>query len=753
MRDPMASSPLTLLRAEGGSIDTIRPTPQSPALGGLADVLEYLRTAGNSKTILPPDSWLAGKFGGAGRIGDLLFGKSPEEVREWSYGNAPMRLPPAGTGGYVPDFKRSLAVDEATGNRKPGNERSSRSDSLADTLFAAQPALPLAKAAGRAGARGGLQAIQAGMSGSGPLRGVLAPVAPAYAVRPRGGNFGPEGVDNYLHEGLGLTGAPGPTADWAKKQLRNYITKDMGSPSDPLLQLEKELPGLHLPEGTLEAAAENAQRVNRMPEELLKSWLSPQAKGQTADYAKRAAQHRSFSSEPLTPWGVHSDNALTSSTVGEEMGHWNPEAVPEWMKKADPSTPYYGLETEGDVLGFRHVLDYLDAAQAAHKNVAQYGDVNVMRGAGAALHPDYQRALGLHDAGLMLSPEQVARTSVADAVRKTAQWNKFMAEQGVDAAPGLAKGIAAVHKEYPEEGMKWVKLGLSEGQDLPPDAKLVHYPSGREGALDPREAWTVDGPHGFGQLHNSKESAQQAYLKNMKEAELKAGLNAEGDAMGHCVGGYCEDVASRGTEIYSLRDAKGNPHVTVEVRPNTKGFGDWVANMPGDMKQAYMTQFEEKFGRAPDLAGRRPDEQWVNYLKELRGAAPDPMDILQIKGKQNAAPVDKYLPFVQDFVKSGQWGRVGDLGNTGLVQFNGGKTNIRHSADHTYTGLEMPKGYMTPEEASQHLQAQGVPAPIADQHVGNYKGAKGPRLEFAQGGSVVPKFSKKAALLARLNPR
>ena len=46
--------------------------------------------------------------------------------------------------------------------------------------------------------------------------------------------------------------------------------------------------------------------------------------------------------------------------------------------------------------------------------------------------------------------------------------------------------------------------------------------------------------------------------------------------------------------------------------------------------------------------------------------APD--DIVQIKGKQNRAPNPEYLPYVQDFVKSGQWGEIGDLGNTGLTR-------------------------------------------------------------------------------------
>jgi hypothetical protein len=47
--------------------------------------------------------------------------------------------------------------------------------------------------------------------------------------------------------------------------------------------------------------------------------------------------------------------------------------------------------------------------------------------------------------------------------------------------------------------------------------------------------------------------------------------------MGHCVGGYCDVVRSGGTSIYSLRDPKGHPHVTIEVDgdpPITQGYGE-----------------------------------------------------------------------------------------------------------------------------------------------------------------------------------
>jgi hypothetical protein len=44
-----------------------------------------------------------------------------------------------------------------------------------------------------------------------------------------------------------------------------------------------------------------------------------------------------------------------------------------------------------------------------------------------------------------------------------------------------------------------------------------------------------------------------------------------------------------------------------------------------------------------------------------------PAEILQIKGKGNAKPKDEYIPFIQDFVRSQQWSKIGDSNNADLV--------------------------------------------------------------------------------------
>lgn len=666
----------------------------------------------------------------------------------------------------------------------------------------------------------------------------FAPVPTTRAVKPRGGNFAENRLAAYLNE-LGAwspeaemfgieplgQGPSGPVQDWMRTQLRNYLRKDLGAPTDPLLAVEKDLPGLHLPEGALGAgswAADDARRMNDVlgmlrnpkplpegtfyltqdadgkfaaflrdtgerfglggsPEEALKeataSFRASEVRGGTNVMRNLARRHAALTSDPATPWGMLSGSQLHGVSPGEyidDVVGWLPEGtkhgtldqlkaafgddVPQslrWLEKAPPDTKIWSITTpEADDLGFGHVRDYLEAATEPYSRIAQNFPRGVSRTPGGVddytdavtkllegpgfdafdgLHPyrrqDVDRWRVLHNAGLTLDPDSLGRLSVADAVRKTAQWNKFMAEQDVADGP-LSKGWKEF-KAYPDKGMRWVEFGRGE---LP-------------------EGW-VEKPDALGvpSVYDDKGQyiTQAGTIKDPRAAALREGLAAEGDAMGHCVGGYCDDVLTRGTKIYSLRDAKGRPHVTIEVRPDVGGGA--YGTHPAEAYNRWRTQAapEEvaaiEAEHAAAIAGRKtmmglPD--WALHNKKIRY----PDQIVQIKGKGNAAPVEEYLPFVQDFVRSGKWGRVGDLRNTGLLEFSGGKTNIRDMAfgpashpqypfgeRRVFEGIEMPKGYMTAEEASKFLQAQGVPEDMANNHVGNFNGAF--KRGYAHGGQV-----------------
>jgi len=75
--------------------DNIRATPQNPYLGKAS---EGLRWARDTLDHVPLPDWAGGG------LGQALVGKAPEEVNEWSYGNAPMHVPQQGV--RMPQMKQ-----------------------------------------------------------------------------------------------------------------------------------------------------------------------------------------------------------------------------------------------------------------------------------------------------------------------------------------------------------------------------------------------------------------------------------------------------------------------------------------------------------------------------------------------------------------------------------------------------------------------------------------------------------------------
>ena len=106
-------------------------------------------------------------------------------------------------------------------------------------------------------------------------------------------------------------------------------------------------------------------------------------------------------------------------------------------------------------------------------------------------------------------------------------------------------------------------------------------------------------------------NGMKAYLLN-----TPAALDYESEYMGHCVGkGAYDKYVSDGTiKIYSIRDAYGEPHATLEVRDKT---------------------------------------------------------VYQCKGKSDKAPVQRYIPSVQSFVQSQGFDIKHDVQNVGLIKQDG----------------------------------------------------------------------------------
>ena len=106
-------------------------------------------------------------------------------------------------------------------------------------------------------------------------------------------------------------------------------------------------------------------------------------------------------------------------------------------------------------------------------------------------------------------------------------------------------------------------------------------------------------------------------------------LDFESEYMGHCVGkgGYDESVKTGKTQIYSIRDKNGEPHATFHIMDHA---------------------------------------------------------IYQCKGKGNKAPVAKYRPAVQEFVRQMKFDIAGDTTNIGFLRQDGEYYDIYH----------LPKGFV-----------------------------------------------------------
>jgi hypothetical protein len=276
-----------------------------------------------------------------------------------------------------------------------------------------------------------------------------------------------------------------------------------------------------------------------------------------------------------------------------EIGQENP-----FVSKLDPETKLYSGYL-GD-LGIDHVVDVIKQDVAAGR----------------------------------IRPEQLSKLTMDQAIKRTADFNREQAIKMREAVIKQTEGFPT-YKEYPEEGYKWIELAtpkatLPEGYKILPDQTNYKNPDD--------QLFTMFDDQGNAVSTGASEAeALRLYKRQEREQQLAEALKYEGDTMGHCVGGYCPDVISGKSKIYSLRDQRGEPHVTIEVQP-----------MRGSELGRY----------AADL----PEGADVEAMKN------PPLMIRQIKGKGNARPIQKYDPYTQDFVKSGQWQHVGDLENTGLFK-------------------------------------------------------------------------------------
>lgn len=315
-----------------------------------------------------------------------------------------------------------------------------------------------------------------------------------------------------------------------------------------------------------------------------------------------------------------------------------------------------------------------------------------------------------------VKPEELSRYDLVRAVKETAENDKRVAKQMEKASADSTKHLP-VYKAYPD-GFKWVELKLPEKLNEE-QAKGIKEETLKEeteindSRNDEMPSYAAKGSKVYTAVDAQGKPIKNAYTNDIaragdpETAYLAGRLAEEGNQMGHCVGGYCEGVAAGDSQIFSLRDSKGKSHVTIEVSPTNRLVDPQIIAQHITDKAPELHGKVSKILRAADrskdldlLARLKSDPEIAAILERDY-----PLNIDQIKGKQNRAPSKEYLPYVQDFVKGGKWGEVGDLENTGLIDLEASRLKERLPDFVERAKIKFPgERYLSEAEFSKYME-------------------------------------------------
>lgn len=463
------------------------------------------------------------------------------------------------------------------------------------------------------------------------------------------------------------------------------------------------------------------QTYPRSPEELARRALPTgvATSSDPRDIALREWWSRAVPKYIKNDFGTENDPLLD---LARRRLHPDPDMTPEnWLNHTNgfidedsvegilfPPNPLGGMPGAGDDMRgeFVAAMPWLvkqpvtdsiygvDPAAAQHLGFSHVGD-------------EMRNALNFDGAlrDLAVRPESLQRMSFPQAAEHVGRINQRRADLAAEANAALANNPAVhVLKEYPDDpkGLRWVEL-KQPGEDVL------------------SEGWVKDGSGFYDDTTGDYHSVHPA---------LQDALRYEGDAMGHCVGGYCDDVASGRSRIFSLRDAKGQPHVTIETAPRR-------------VDDAILEMMDQE-GSALSDNGVPMHDLYGTFLRE-KGLPTH--DIIQIKGKGNRAPIEDYLPHVQDFVRTqGPWGEIGDLRNTGLTKLPDGRFINQQQIDEAVSRLRADSAARLGAKWSPEVDAivqRDMPGHMMDPDYFSPEGWESVKQYFegfARGGRVGPSF-------------
>ena len=472
--------------------------------------------------------------------------------------------------------------------------------------------------------------------------------------------------------------------DWIKNKFGNYVKKQMGTEDDPIRKLADEMSGK-----IQENYQAGLKRVAKMKDDI----ATAKARGKNTEASEAALADEiekvdeAFQSTSILPvqLGPYTHVNASIGRAREKAGMSPFETAKSNLGKsyeelADaPFAPTTKKEIDARIktaetmgrswapdaaklaenpwltkLGEKDLVYRIRPLEINEKEIFTH-TIDELRN---ALNPNS----GLPP-NLLLKPEDMQGLGIEKAFRHVNNINDWRSQQRVAASLADAQRSATTIKEYPDtpKRLKWQQLKPSEYTELPPGYSVA---SSFEGpALFGPDGKKLTSFSPYGDI-----SVQQQALDFIAKNDLEKALKYEGSTMRHCVGGYCDSVWSGETNIFSLRDKKGEPHVTIETAPPEQLYpisGEEFASLDLQTKAQYREHIRKWRKENPDI-DELTEENIVEALAEA-GVPPNPPQILQIKGKGNAKPNEEYIPFIQDFVRSQQWSKIGDSNNADLV--------------------------------------------------------------------------------------
>jgi hypothetical protein len=571
-------------------------------------------------------------------------------------------------------------------------------------------------------------------------------------IKPKGGNwvqnFGsPEDSLRRLYRDPTMIDEAETLNNFIQKKIGNYVKNEMGTESDPIRKqadawYEKKSDVLAQKQKQIDKATADmeAARVERgfTPEMMTKS----QARIRDLETEKRIIQnqiglHFRAINDPTRGAGSRAFAGSYGAKIPDETVATSPMGT-AWENAADSSisaAPYRMHMNMTDASGVEAALRDVGGEYAVQNpNALAY-----RRNTGVTertlgfdhLVDELKNALNVESGlpeHLLLQPKTLDKMSVAQASEHVDKINAWRAAQKHEAdAARAANKATVVQKEYPEHGLQWVELRIPEMIEgfKAPERYEIKKP------VPHSETFAIWDREKNGYITSGLKS-EEAALKHLHqityEDALKDALKYEGEQLNHCVGGYCPDVLSGNTRIFSLRDKDGKPHATIEVKkPSiqlTKEEVDQVNNAA--MKEAnalYKTLEDNDKWRS--YYHSRADELYNQMIAQKEKTTPE--SIKQVKGESNAAPKKEVQPFVQDFIKSGNWSEVKDLNNTGLFKVTEGQKLPGFSKDIT-------PGYYTIDEFKKMATEHEMPQEILDSWIGKLESQQ--KYGYAHGGAA-----------------